>query len=73
MRIRQRIRHEEDGKGSRRGADDGGESDYDGRDVVRGQSFGGVGRRMSIVGPHAAAAVINDDDVDNDRRHGGGA
>ena len=37
---------EEDGKGSRRGADDGGESDYDGRDVVRGPSFGSVGRRM---------------------------
>ncbi len=29
--------------------------------------------RTSIVGPHAAAAVIHDDDVDGDRRPGGGA
>jgi hypothetical protein len=36
----------EDGKGLRRGADDGGESDYDGRDVVCGPSFANVGRRM---------------------------
>ncbi len=62
----------EDEKGSRVGADDGGESDYDGRDVICGPSFGGVGHRASIVGPHAAAAVINDDD-DNNRRRGGGA
>jgi hypothetical protein len=46
-----------------------GESDYDGR----GTSFGGVGLRTSIVGPHAAAAVIHDDDVDGDHRRGGGA
>ncbi len=64
---------EEDGKGSRGGADDGGESDYDGRDVVRGPSFGSVGRRMSIDGPHAAATVIDDNNFDNDRRRGGGA
>jgi hypothetical protein len=63
----------EDGKGSRGGADDGGESDYDGRDLVRGPSFGSVGRRMSIDGPHTAATVIDDDDFDNNRRRGGGA
>jgi hypothetical protein len=63
----------EDGKGSRGGADDGGESDYDGRDVVRGPSFGSVGWRMSIYAPHAAATVIDDDDFDNDRHRGGGA
>ncbi len=62
----------EDGKGSRGGADDGGESDNDGRDVVRGPSFGGVGHRTSIVGPHAAAAII-EDNYDNDCHHGGGA
>jgi hypothetical protein len=62
----------EDGKGSRGGADDGGESDNDGRDVVRGPSFGGVGHRISIVGPHAATAVINDNN-NNDHCHGGGA
>ncbi len=33
----------EDGKGSRGGADDGGESNYDGHDVIRGPSFGGMG------------------------------
>ncbi len=58
---------------SRGGADDGGESDYDGRDVVHGPSFGSVGRRMSINAPHATATVINDDDFDNNRRRGGGA
>ncbi len=63
---------EEDGKGSHGGADDGGESDYDGRDVICGPSFGSVGQRKSIVGPHAAAAVINDN-KDNDCRHSGGA
>jgi hypothetical protein len=62
----------EDGKGLRGRADDGGESDYNGRDVVRGPSFGGVGHRTSIVSPHAAAAVIHDND-DDERRCGGGA
>ncbi len=61
-----------DGKGSRGGADDGGESDNDGRNVVRGPSFGGVGHRTSIVGPQAAAAITNDND-DKVCRHGGGA
>jgi hypothetical protein len=61
----------EDGKGSRGGADNGGESNYDGRDVIRGLSFGGVGHRTSIVGPHAAAAIINKDDNNNHRRGGG--
>jgi hypothetical protein len=62
----------EDGKGSRGGADGGGESDYDSRDVIRGPSFGSVGRRMSIDGPHATATVIDNDDFDNNRRRGGG-
>jgi hypothetical protein len=61
----------EDGKGSRGGADDGGESNNDSRDVDRGPSFGGGGHRILIVGPHAAAAVINNND-DNNRRRGGG-
>jgi hypothetical protein len=46
-----------------------GESDYDGHDVVSGPSIGGVGQRTLIVGPHAAAAVDDDDD----RCHGRGA
>jgi hypothetical protein len=50
----------------------GRESDIDGRDVVCGPSFGGVGHRIPIVGPHAAAAVINDNN-DNDPRRSGGA
>ncbi len=62
----------EDGKESRRVADDGGESDYNGRDVIHRPSFGSRGHRTSIVGPHAAAAVINNNDHNN-RRHGGGA
>ncbi len=60
----------EDGKGSCRGVDNGGESDYDGHDVVCGPSIGGVGRRTLIVGPHAA---IVDDNNDDNCRHGGGA
>ncbi len=60
------------GKGSCRGADDGGESDYDGCDVIRRQSFGGMGHRTSIVSPHLATAVINNKD-DNNCRRGGGA
>ncbi len=63
----------EDGKGSREGAEDGGESDNDGRDVVRGPSFGGMGHRTSIVSPHAAAAAIIDDNDNNNRHRGGGA
>ncbi len=63
----------EDGNGSRGGADDGGESNYDGRDFVCGPSFGTVGRRMSIDGPHAAATVIKVDNFDNNRRRSGGA
>ncbi len=62
----------EDGKGSCGGVDDGGESDNDGRDVVRGLSFGGMGHRTSIVSPHATTAVIDDND-DNNHRRGGGA
>jgi hypothetical protein len=62
----------EDGKGLRRGVDDGGESDYDGRDVIRGPSIGGLGHRTLIIGPKAAAAVINYND-DINRRCGGGA
>ncbi len=61
---------EEDGKGLHGGADDGGKSNYDGRDIVRGPSFGGVGWRMSIVGPHATAAVINDNKDNNCHRGG---
>ncbi len=55
-----------------------GESNYNGRDVIRGPSFGGMGHRMLIVGPLATAAVIdkdinnNDNDDNNDRRCGGG-
>jgi hypothetical protein len=49
---------EEDGKGSPGGADDGGESDYDGRDIIRGPSFGSMGWKMSIVGPHATATIL---------------
>jgi hypothetical protein len=45
-----------------RGSGQRGESDYDGHDVVRGLSVGGVGQRTLIVGPHAAAAV-NDNDI----------
>ncbi len=67
-----KYNEEEDGKGLCGGADDGGKSDNDGRDVVRGLSFGSVGHRISIVGPHAATAIIDNND-DNDRRHGGGA
>ncbi len=48
----------EDGKGSRGGADDGGESNYDGHDVIRRLSFGSVGHRTSIVGPHAVGGYI---------------
>ncbi len=61
----------EDGKGPRGGADNGGEFDYDGHNVIRGLSFGGMGHRTSIIGPYAAAAVIDKDD-DNNRRRGGG-
>ncbi len=62
----------EDGKGMRGGADDKGESNYSGRDVIRGPSFSGVGHRTSIVGPHAAAANIDNDDNDEDCHQGGG-
>jgi hypothetical protein len=62
----------EDGKGFHRRADNGGESDNDGCDVVRGQSFGSIRHRTLIVGPHAAAAIINNND-DNNRYRGGGA
>ncbi len=48
------------------------ESIYDGRDVIRGPSFGGVGHRMSIFSPHAAAAVIDEDDDDKDNHHRSG-
>jgi hypothetical protein len=61
----------EDGKGSCGGADVGGESDKDGRNVVHGLSFGGVGHRTSIVGPHAATAIIGNNDNNNCRRSGG--
>jgi hypothetical protein len=63
---------EEDGKGSKGGADDGGEPNYDGRDIVCGPSFGSVGQRMLINGPHAAAIVINNNNFNNNHRHGGG-
>ncbi len=54
-----------------------GESDYGGRDVVRGPSFGSVGHRMLINAPLATAAVIdedidNNDNNDNNNRHCGG-
>jgi hypothetical protein len=49
----------EEGKGSCGGADDGGESDNDGRDVVRGPFFGSMGHRTLIVGPHPVAAVCS--------------
>jgi hypothetical protein len=62
----------EDGKGLRRGADKGGESNFAGHDIVHRQSFSGVGWGMLIFGLHAAAAVINDKDVDNNCRSGGG-
>ncbi len=64
--------NKEDEKRSRRVADDGGESNKDGCDVICGPSFGGVGWRMSIIGPHAAAAVINNDNVYNNCRCGRG-
>jgi hypothetical protein len=54
------------------GADNGGESNYNGRHVIRGPSFGGVGQRISIVSSHGAAAVINNKDVDNDLYRSGG-
>jgi hypothetical protein len=63
--------NKKDGKGLRRGAEDGGEFDYDGHDVVYGPSFSGMGWRMSIVGPHTTAAIINNDNVDNDCHCGG--
>ncbi len=63
----------EDGKGSRGGADNGGGSNYDGCDVVRRPSFSSVGQSMLIIGPHAATALIDNDNVDNNCRHGGGA
>jgi hypothetical protein len=62
----------EDGKGSHGGADDEGESSYDGRNIVRGPSFGGMGHRTLIVAPHTAATIINDDDNNNNCHHGGG-
>ncbi len=55
------------------------ENEYDDKEdgkglgAVHGPSFGSVGRRMSIDGPHPAATVIDDKDFDNDCRHGGGA
>ncbi len=61
----------EDGKGLRGEADDGGESYYDGCDVVHVPSIRGVGWRMSTIGPHATALVNNDND-NNDRRCSGG-
>jgi hypothetical protein len=64
---------EEDGKGSRGGANNGGESNYDCCDIVRGPSFGSMGWRMLIEGPHAAATVIVDDNFNNNCRCGGGA
>jgi hypothetical protein len=63
----------EDGKGSHGGADDRGETNYNGCNIVRGPSFVGVGRRMSIFGHHAAATIFNDNDVDNDCRRSGEA
>jgi hypothetical protein len=58
----------EDGKGLRRGEDDGWESNYDGCNVICEPSSGGGGR-MSILGPHATVVV---DDNDNDCLHGRG-
>jgi hypothetical protein len=58
------------GKGSCEGADDGGESNYNGRDVLCGLSVKGMGWRMLIVGPHAAV-VDNNDNNDCHRRGGG--
>jgi hypothetical protein len=62
----------EDGKGSHDGVDDGGESNYDGRDVIRRPSFGGVGRRMLIVSPHTAAAIMDNNNIANNCRRSGG-
>jgi hypothetical protein len=45
-----------------------GESNYDGCNVVRRPSVGGMGQRSLIVGPHTAAAIFYDDDC---RRSGG--
>jgi hypothetical protein len=67
------TRDKEDGIGLCGGADNGGESDYHGHDVIRGLSFGSVGQRMSIDCPHAAATIIKDDHFNNDRHRGGGA
>ncbi len=61
----------EDRKGSCRGADSGGESNYDGCNVIYGPSFSGVEHRTLIVSPHATAAVINDNDNNNHRCGGG--
>jgi hypothetical protein len=44
----------EDGKGSRGGADDEGETGNDGCNIVCGLSVGGMGQRMWMVAPHAA-------------------
>jgi hypothetical protein len=65
--------NEEDGKGSCGGADDGGESNYGCCDVFCGPSFGSVGWRMLIDGPHATTTVINNKDLDNNCLRGGGA
>ncbi len=56
----------EDGKGLHGGADDGGESNYNGCDFVCEPAVGDVEWRASIVGPHAA--IINNDDKE-DCRH----
>jgi hypothetical protein len=68
-----KYNNKEDGNGSRGGADDGGKSNYDGHDVIRGPSFGSMGQRTLINGPYATATFIDDDDFDNDRRRSGGA
>jgi hypothetical protein len=62
----------EDGEGLHGGVVDGGESDYDGCNIVHGSSFGGVGHRTLIIATHAAAAIIDDNDDDDHRRGGGG-
>ncbi len=50
-----------------RGGGQQGESNYNSCHVIRGPSFGGVGWRTLIVGPHT---TVVDDDDDGNHHHG---
>jgi hypothetical protein len=50
----------------------GGESNYKGCNLVHRLSFCNVGLRMFIVGPHAAAAINNKNNINTKPHRGGG-